>query len=25
VLAQWKNAWDITRDFVDSFVRGQKP
>ena len=24
VLAQWKNAWDITRDFVESFVRGQK-
>lgn len=25
VLAQWKNAWDTTRDFVDSFVRGPKP
>ena len=23
VLAQWKKAWDTTRDFVDSFVRGQ--
>jgi len=25
VLAQWKNAWDITRDFVDSIIKGQQP
>ena len=25
VLAQWKNAWGTTRDFVDSVVRGSKP
>jgi PadR family transcriptional regulator PadR len=25
VLAQWKNAWDTTRDFVDSILKGSKP
>ena len=25
VLAQWKDAWVSTRDFVDSILRGSKP
>jgi PadR family transcriptional regulator PadR len=25
VLAQWKHAWDNTRDFVDSIIKGQQP
>ena len=25
VLAQWKTAWDTTRDFVDSILEGSQP